>query len=326
MEKLGSCRKFSGYPRENGAKFLREFESFSTLHELDEDDEARKLAAFHLHLQGPALTWYNNLDPEIDWQNLRDQFMDKYVNIGWQHPSVIVESETFQNMVLGPQQDIEDFYCQILEKGQLLNKQDQEIMLKFINGLPDKLAFYVRSSKPQDIAEALSLAKAGEAYKYRVHVESVAAVKPANNDVSDLKRQVGELTTMVQRLSCEQPKQFSPNYNRSGIKSQGPPRSSIFCHNCNSQGHIKKYCNWNGQGNVSPHLSCQLCSQNGHSALQCCKFNNQNPQNSGVICQICSKFGHSASRCFQLHAGPRVQPNTENFKPLKDIGHDPSGN
>jgi hypothetical protein len=68
------------------------------------------LAAFYLHLQGPALTWYNTLNPKTDWETLRDLFTDKYVNIGWQHPSVIVESETFQNMVLGPRQDIEDFY------------------------------------------------------------------------------------------------------------------------------------------------------------------------------------------------------------------------
>ena len=66
IEKLGTYRKFSRLPRENWAKFLREFESFSTLHELDEDDEARKLAAFHLHLQGPSLTWYNTLKPKAD--------------------------------------------------------------------------------------------------------------------------------------------------------------------------------------------------------------------------------------------------------------------
>ena len=99
------------------------------------------LTAFHLHLQGPALTWYNTLNPKTDWETLRDLFTDKYVNIGWQHPSVRVESETFQNMVLGPHQDIKDFYCQILEKGQILNKPDQEVMVKFINVLPEKLAF-----------------------------------------------------------------------------------------------------------------------------------------------------------------------------------------
>ena len=68
-------------------------------------------------------------------------------------------------MVLGPHQDIEDLFCQFLEKGQILNKPDQEVMLKFINGLPAKLAFYVRSSKPEDIVEAISLAKVGESYK-----------------------------------------------------------------------------------------------------------------------------------------------------------------
>jgi hypothetical protein len=91
MEKLGTCRKLSGYPEENGAKFPREFESFSTLHELNEDDEARKLAIFYLHLQGPALTWYSTLNHKTDWETLRDLFTDKYVNIGWQHPSVVVE-------------------------------------------------------------------------------------------------------------------------------------------------------------------------------------------------------------------------------------------
>ncbi|CAC5404341.1 unnamed protein product [Mytilus coruscus] len=35
MEKLGTCRKFAGYPKDNGTKFLREFESFCKLHELD---------------------------------------------------------------------------------------------------------------------------------------------------------------------------------------------------------------------------------------------------------------------------------------------------
>ena len=56
MNKLASCKRFSGYPKDNGLKFMKKFESFATLHELDEDD-TRKLAAFQLHLQGPVLTW-----------------------------------------------------------------------------------------------------------------------------------------------------------------------------------------------------------------------------------------------------------------------------
>jgi hypothetical protein len=56
MNKLASCKRFSGYPKDNGLNFMKKFESFATLHELDEDD-TRKLAAFQLHLQGPVLTF-----------------------------------------------------------------------------------------------------------------------------------------------------------------------------------------------------------------------------------------------------------------------------
>lgn len=52
MEKLVTCRKFSGYPQDNGQKFLKEFESFATLYDLDED--GKKEAAFHLHLKVPG--------------------------------------------------------------------------------------------------------------------------------------------------------------------------------------------------------------------------------------------------------------------------------
>ena len=37
MDTLASCKKFPGYPKDNGFKCMKEFESFATLHELDED-------------------------------------------------------------------------------------------------------------------------------------------------------------------------------------------------------------------------------------------------------------------------------------------------
>ncbi|CAC5379961.1 unnamed protein product [Mytilus coruscus] len=142
MEKLGTCRKFAGYPKDNGTKFLREFESFCKLHELDILNE-KTVAAFHLHLEGPALTWFNGLSPDLSWTTVKRLFTDKYVHIGWQHPSVVIESETFHNMQLGPTQEIEDFSCQIQEKGHILAKPEHEIMFCFITGLPEKLAFYI---------------------------------------------------------------------------------------------------------------------------------------------------------------------------------------
>jgi hypothetical protein len=45
MEKLALCRKFRGYPCENGLVFLREFESFATLHHITSGENERKIAA-----------------------------------------------------------------------------------------------------------------------------------------------------------------------------------------------------------------------------------------------------------------------------------------
>ena len=70
-------------------------------------------------------------------------------------------------MKLNNGKEIKDFFCQLTEIGQLLTKPDHEIMTTFINGLLEKLAFYVRASKSKDSSETLTIAKTGEADKYR---------------------------------------------------------------------------------------------------------------------------------------------------------------
>ncbi|CAC5384567.1 unnamed protein product [Mytilus coruscus] len=87
MDKLPSCKKFSGYPKDNGSKFIKEFESFAT----PQIDDAKILAAFYLHLQGPALTWYNGLASGLDWQTIKELFYAKYVKFNWENPSVVIQ-------------------------------------------------------------------------------------------------------------------------------------------------------------------------------------------------------------------------------------------
>lgn len=319
MEKLAICKNNSGYPRNNGNTFLKEFESFAKLHKLDNDgDDSRKLAACHLHLHGPALTWYNGLAPGLDWDTIKQGFLDKYVTIGWQHPSVVIESELFQNMVLGQTQEIEDYYCQLMEKGKILSKPEEEIMFKFINGLPDKLAFYVRTTKPVNISEALSYAKTGEAYKYRVHEtnHAVAAAKVTANtsEVAELKLQVSELANMFNNLSAT----GNIDSKQVPVTNSQMPSKDRLCYHCNSPGHAGSFCNWNGTGSISPETTCQLCQQEGHTARQRSKFyvTRQNINNIPT-CQICFKKGHSATQCYQLQA----KSGQENWRALGDDRH-----
>jgi hypothetical protein len=50
-----------------------------------------------------------------------------------------------------PGQNVEDFFCQIYEKGKLLNKPEHEMLSKFISGLPEQMPFFIRAGLPQDM-------------------------------------------------------------------------------------------------------------------------------------------------------------------------------
>ena len=76
-----------------------------------------------MHLTGPALTWFNSLNSEqkTAWKTFRKHFKSKYVQFDWQSPNVMLENENFEQLKLSPGQAIEDFHCQLVEKGQLVN-------------------------------------------------------------------------------------------------------------------------------------------------------------------------------------------------------------
>ena len=276
MEKLGQCRKFTGYSHDNAEKFLREFESYTTLHNIDAQSP-RKVAAFHLHLQGPALQWYNGLDPAVQssWANLVATFKAQYVSLDWQSPTIMYESEAFQSMSLAPSQSIEDYFSLLSEKGQLLKKPEHELVVKFVNGLPDKLAFFVRAGQPKDLRTALASAKMGEGFGYRTHASvpsvshvshnmppSVSHVSGGNpGAIAQLQEQVETLTNMVQSMQVKAPPEVAYN----SPKAKG-------CFACHGLGHRKKECNWTGTGEINPSTTCQICFQNGHSALSCRRF------------------------------------------------------
>ena len=165
MERLAKCSEFYGYPQDNGNKFLTEFESFATLHDLSDYQDKRRLAAFHLHLRGPALTWFNSLSEESreNWVNVKILFKEKFINFSGHGANVLMHSEIFQNLTLSSGQNVEDFFCQIYEKGKLLNKPEHEMLSKFISGLPEQMSFFIRAGLPQDMETALTAAKMAEA-------------------------------------------------------------------------------------------------------------------------------------------------------------------
>lgn len=309
MEKLAVCRKFGGYPHENGSIFLQEFESFATLHNIFPQEHPRRIAALHLHLTGPAVTWFNSLAPykKESWESFIQIFKDKYVNLDWQNPTILMENEVFENLKLSPGQSLEDYHCQLVEKAQLLSKPDHEILCKFIKGLPDKLAFFVRAGSHKNSASALSAAKMGEACGYRLHDELTvsAATKSTNNrqlgseksEISELHSQVKNLSEMVEKLAAvkDASRHRTPNFSRQNRSSNtyhnfaqqsrvqnAREQNSFSCYKCKGLNHIQRHCLWNGHGQTNEHVQCQLCNQFGHGANQCLKLGNiQHPRDTG---------------------------------------------
>ena len=225
MSKFGKCREFNGYPNENGKKFLDEFESFAVLNDLTSNK--RRIAAFHLQLQGPALTWFLSLSElaRNSWDMISVLFKEKYINFNWQSSTVMIESEMFQQLSLKPGQQLEDYYSNIVEKGSLLQKPAHEMLAKFVGGLPENFSFFVRAGRPTDIHQALTSAKMAEACGYREHPDSLNAVLqcekgpknqtpakaeklPRNPEVDQLREQMKQLNKKIDRLSIWEPSRY----------------------------------------------------------------------------------------------------------------------
>jgi len=69
------CRKFSGLSTENASRFLSEFEPYGQLYGIGDFFNDSRIPAFHLLLQGAALSWFNAM-PSSDRQSW-DTFLDK---------------------------------------------------------------------------------------------------------------------------------------------------------------------------------------------------------------------------------------------------------
>lgn len=183
-----SLKKFSGFSSENGKNFLLEFESFCIYQNLTTDD--RRVAAFHLHLSGPAVIWFNSLETPVKrtWFALRNAFTEQYAKQGMLDPDMVAESAVFESLRLSSSQPLEDFHSKIMEKGSRLQKPERDFITQFISELPDQLAFFVRTASVKSFKDALQQAKLGEAYGYRsfsATAPMVAAVEPAGSNTNE---------------------------------------------------------------------------------------------------------------------------------------------
>lgn len=268
--------------------FLNIFTSYVTVQSLSSDKQ--KIAAFHLHLQGEALAWFTSLDQDQTdtWEHLKSAFRTRFVEHNSQNePDMISAMHTFNAMCLAPGQPISDYFILITEKAKSLGKSAAETTLRFVDGLPTELKFFVRTGGPKTIDDAFTAARNGEAYGYRavqscshVPVPAVSAMSTSSTELSDIKSTLASLTAVVK--SQQEMIQRVMDGNEEKKEQRGgnfrAPRNDrdrqIACHNCKGQGHVQRVCNLARNATSRPQFRCNICNQYGHGFRFCA-------QNSG---------------------------------------------
>ena len=186
----------------------------------------------------------------------------------------------------------------VIEKGNTIHNSDQEILLKFIQGLPDQLVFFVMVGNPSDVYAALTSAKIGETFGNRFShwltsdgnhpAASVAASARVDARKSSREQTLNKLGETTERRLVSQ-KQDSRGSSYNTGRNNNSANNVRMCKNCSCTGHIRRRCNLTS-GPADPNSTCQLCSQRDHAATQCKLFvinqsansgNSNNPRNTG---------------------------------------------
>jgi len=329
---IDKCTKFSGLSTENPHHFLSEFLSVVELYNLDDVHNDRRTAAFHLLLTGPARIWFNALCPDdkSSWALLLKQFKLKYISLDVSHPTLVLETEQFNNMTLSPGEPLELFHSRLFEKANHLGKSDAEVLHRFVSCLPQQLAFFVRAGSPASSSEALASAKMGECAGYRQHLKTVSALYPdqtsgsaSNIEVQQLKQQISTLTDAVNKLtlnSSDKQQQSSTQYH---VPQHFPDNENLLT--CDIREIKQNICDLATTISQIPSVSsaskpveikCFLCMGIGHMK-HVCNWNNHGVSSPSVKCQLCSQFGHTSLFCKTL-AGNWKAPG---FQRHSFLGH-----
>ena len=282
---------FSG--SSSATTFIRDFNSYCIIEKITEDK--RKIASFSLYLKGPARGWFDDLDWDNDvelkkWATIEERFIDQYIN---SNSNFYTETQLFESLKLHDSQKVDDFYSLLQEKARTLEKTDKELMMKFIYGLPDKLAYFVRASNPHTSQEALTQAKNIEAFGYSTHTTpshtASATVAVLRQQIKNQQDTIKDMQINIPHVSAATPRCSPGDGNQRRLIPQAsndnkqqrlaPTRRStgLHCYKCLAEGHLQRQCNKIPEGRSRPDLQCQICNQFGHGAKFCTRFPQQRP-------------------------------------------------
>ena len=315
---------FKGIGR--GTRFLGDFLHLCNIKGYNDEDD-RRVDFMALNMAGPAKVWFEALpaNQKDTWPHLQAAFTRDYM--GPLDPATtVMQNDMFSKMKLGHKQKLEEYQSDILVCGIDLEKDDAEMAARFVNGLPEKLAFFVRARAPGTLAAALSAAKIGETHGYREHPEtempsqqhqgckqSCASIQQGNGSdmpgSSDIKALINGIQTLTQVLTGPQVNQLHAAAPATvhPLQSQAPPSApSTYAptrmyhqerpYNDMSSNQGRNYDRERPYAQERFSTTCDRCQARGHKT-NFCNMREGTELKPWFSCGNCGQKGHGIKAC-----------------------------
>ena len=296
-------RSFSGLPSEYVTEWLRKFDQYAKCYTRN---NAKKLGALSLLLDGPAQAWLHTQPPETanDFNALFDALKNRF---GAQNLAFIFRQELYSRKQR-PNQPLSCYTEDIIKRCQRLNISDNDMLNIYINGLADDIKTHVILNQRDTFAKAENLAKLREAVMSNDSLTNALANVNQDHSIKELEGQVDLLVSLAAKANPDLNFQasnvnaISPNYAlEQGVTmgSQQPVTKSEFADFKNDMlaAMDAKFSSFNTKS-YKPNRQ-QSNNRTLARGRNLCKTYGQ------PVCNNCRRVGHVARYCnFQTFPAP----------------------
>lgn len=199
------CLKvFSGYANADACKFLDEFHLFCVFHDMNSSDP-RKIAVFHLHVQGPALVLFGQLleEKRVKWRSVQSELRNTYLSISLLDPTLTLESAMFNSLTLtlkSTSRWLLWYYSRKRQEfGQAGTGPHEQICWRVAPSATYYVAFCVQAERCTTFAETLTASKTGKAFGYRQIQPFAAAIRASDPIMNVVLKELSRLSMAVQQ-------------------------------------------------------------------------------------------------------------------------------
>lgn len=309
---------FSGGINERVDSFLKTFNRAALINNWSETDKPQYLVAF---LQGPALTFYDNIESKnLCWKELEIKFREEFEPIA-QNDMLRILLERRKQVDDEPTgvfiNEIEAL-CNRIDK----NMSEDELVRNVMRGLKPSIARYIGILENRSLVELKKnirkyemvefmitgeTAKSSSEIKQSLINEKINKITRFNND-DGIKKLNDEISMLKQKFQhLDENINFVSNNNQFQNNNNFSPRNNRFLSNNRSNYYAPRNYNEQFQNNRPGHnfsLNNQNYSQRiGNFRTNKSQNNYKNNQNNfknnnTLECSICSKNNHTSENCF----------------------------